>query len=43
MFGPSYSSKSMLLAVTSLRELESRIEDDFKNYPPMDIPKDHED
>jgi hypothetical protein len=42
MFGPSYSNKSMILTVNILKELDERIEEDFDNYPPEGIPRDHE-
>jgi len=32
----------MTLAVNILKELEERIEEDFDNYPPAGIPRDHE-
>ena len=42
MFGPSYSSKSMILTVNILKELDERIEEDFDKFPPAGIPRDHE-
>ena len=32
----------MLLTVNSLKELDARIEEDFEDFPPLDIPKDRE-
>ena len=42
LFGPSYSSKSLILTVNILKELDERIEEDFENYPPKGIPKNNE-
>jgi len=42
MFGPSYSNKAMVMTVNALKELDSRIEEDFEDFPPSNIPENHE-
>ena len=42
LFGKSYSTKSLTIAIDAMRVIDSEITHDFIDHGPEKIPKDHE-